>query len=98
MALLATVIQFVGFRNRLPSETRVAVCLILGPVFVLWQEGEPEGSDQSRGIRRLCIVYAKGGGHGSCQIKTIPVVLNSLLLHLFPQNPKQLVGGIFRQD
>jgi hypothetical protein len=33
-----TIILPAGLRNRLPSETRVAVCLILGPVFVLWQE------------------------------------------------------------
>jgi len=26
-------------RNRIPSETRVAVCLICGPVFVLWGRG-----------------------------------------------------------
>ena len=31
-------------RYRLLSETRVAVCLILESVFVLWQEGAPEGS------------------------------------------------------
>jgi hypothetical protein len=28
------------------SETRVAVCLNLGQVFVLWQAGALEGSDQ----------------------------------------------------
>jgi hypothetical protein len=58
MALPATVIQPAGFRHRHLSEMRIGVCLIFGPVFVLWQEGEPESSDQSR---RLCIVYAKGG-------------------------------------
>jgi hypothetical protein len=42
-----TVILPASLRNRLPSETRAAVCLILGPAFVLWQEGEPESSDQS---------------------------------------------------
>jgi len=35
------------------SETRIAVCLILGPVFVLWQEGAPEGSDQSTSLFRM---------------------------------------------
>ena len=42
-----TVILPASIRYRLPSETRVAVCLILGTVFDLWQEGEPESSDQS---------------------------------------------------
>jgi hypothetical protein len=36
-----------SLRNRLLSETRVAVCPNFGSVFVLWQEGVPEGSDQS---------------------------------------------------
>ena len=36
-----TVILPAGLRYRLLSETRVAVCLILVPVFVLWQEGAP---------------------------------------------------------
>jgi len=39
-----------GYRHL--SEMRAAVCLILGPVFVLWQEGEenichPFGGDRS---------------------------------------------------
>ena len=42
-----------SLRYRLLSETRGAVCLILGPVFVLWQEGEPEGSDQSTRLFRM---------------------------------------------
>ena len=42
-----TVILPASLRYRLSSETRVAVYLIFGPVFVLGQEGAPEGSDQS---------------------------------------------------
>jgi len=40
-----TIILPAGLRNRLPSEMRVDVCLIPGPVFVLWPEGEPESSE-----------------------------------------------------
>src|SRR3990170_8035245 len=40
-----TVILPASLRYRLPSETRVAVCLILGSVFVLGQEGALEGSE-----------------------------------------------------
>jgi hypothetical protein len=36
-----------SLRYRLLSETRVVGCPNFGSVFVLWQEGEPEGSDQS---------------------------------------------------
>ena len=32
-------------RYPIPSETRVAVCPNFESVFVLWQEGAPEGSD-----------------------------------------------------
>jgi hypothetical protein len=41
-----------GFRHRLLSETRIVVCLILGPVFVLCVEGysAEEERGQDRGI------------------------------------------------
>jgi hypothetical protein len=47
------VILLAGLRHRHMSETRIAVCLILGPVFVLWQEGVPESSDQSIRLLQL---------------------------------------------
>src|SRR3972149_10728517 len=37
MAVLTTIIRSAGFRHRYLSETRIAVCLILSPVFVLWR-------------------------------------------------------------
>jgi hypothetical protein len=48
-----TIILTANFRNRFPSDTRVAFCLIPGPVFVLWHEGEPESSDQSIRLLQL---------------------------------------------
>jgi hypothetical protein len=48
-----TVIMPASLRNRLPSETRVAVCLMLGPVFVLWQEGKPEVASPPRPRRTI---------------------------------------------
>src|SRR5512141_196 len=45
--IIYTVILPASLRYRLLSETRAAVCLIPGPVFVLWQEGTQEDSDQS---------------------------------------------------
>jgi hypothetical protein len=45
-----TVILPARLRNRLLSETRVAVCPKFGSVFVLWQEGAPEGADQSTSL------------------------------------------------
>jgi hypothetical protein len=39
-----------SLRYRLLSETRVAVCPNYESVFVLWQEGAPEDSDQSTSL------------------------------------------------
>jgi hypothetical protein len=36
-------------RNRLPSETRAAVCLIPGPEFVLWPEEDYGGNKKRQG-------------------------------------------------
>src|SRR5665647_1192951 len=53
-----------------------------------------------RSIRRLFPVYAKGGMDlGRSKRTRCPWTPERLLpLHLFPQNLKQLVGGLFRQD
>ena len=50
--LSCTVILSAGFRPRHMSETQSVVCLILGPVFVLWKEEAPEGSE--------CKLFARG--------------------------------------
>src|SRR3990172_2976239 len=53
-----TVIPSACLRYRYLSETRAAVCLIFGPVVVLWQEGAPEGSDQGK---RALLLVSSGG-------------------------------------
>ena len=54
------IILTASFRYRLLSETRVAVCLILDPGFVLWLEGAPEGSDRSTRLRWMAkwVIFA----------------------------------------
>jgi len=44
-----TIVLSASLRNRLPSETRVDVCLIPGPVFILWQAtGNPDFTTKNR--------------------------------------------------
>src|SRR3990172_8819837 len=48
--IIETVILPASLRYRLLSETRGVVCPNFGSVFVLWQEGAPEGADQSTSL------------------------------------------------
>jgi len=49
-----TVILSVGFRDRFMSEMRIGVCLILGPVFILWT-GVPQTPGILRGSAQTAI-------------------------------------------